>query len=203
VHEHVVLVDVRGVVLAQLLQIPNLAFTLPEGNAKDFFDWFGDFAIKGNNAAENERNGTLEFLTPTQQTVLFTLTVGAAPGRVIAVIALRQCRVRYARVKALPVPLLRAAERRAWAAALDGRGAYVTEQAIREGPWGLRPGAGSLYRLKDGTQTCNVAVTVSLLRAEPSLRRLSEATPIACDKATALGFRLVRSYDDAIMHGLV
>jgi hypothetical protein len=66
----------------------------------------------------------------------------------------------------------------------------------------LAPG-GSLYRLKDGTQTCNVAVTVSLLCAEPSLRKLSEATPIACDKATALGYRLVRSYDDAITHGLL
>ena len=45
----------------------------------------------------------------------------------------------------------------------------------------LVPG-GSHYRLKDGTQTYHVAVTVSLLHAEPSLRRLSEGTPIACDK---------------------
>ena len=65
----------------------------------------------------------------------------------------------------------------------------------------LAPG-GSPYRLKNGTQTYNVAVTISLLRAEPSLRRLLEATPIACDEATALGYRLVRSYDDAVMHGL-
>jgi len=66
----------------------------------------------------------------------------------------------------------------------------------------LAPG-GSLYRLKTGTSTYDVAVTVSLLRAEPSLRRLSEARHIACDQATALGYRLVRSYDDAIVHGLV
>ena len=66
----------------------------------------------------------------------------------------------------------------------------------------LAPG-GSLYRLKNGTQTYNVAVTVSLLRAEPSLRRLSESTPVGCDKAAELGYRLVRSYDDAVMHGLV
>ena len=65
----------------------------------------------------------------------------------------------------------------------------------------LVPGS-SLYRLKDGTQTYNVVVTVSLLRAEPSLRRLSEAAPVPCDKAAALGYRLVRSYDDAVMHGL-
>jgi len=61
----------------------------------------------------------------------------------------------------------------------------------------------SLYRLKDGTQTYKVAVTVSLLRAEPSLRRLSETAPMACDEAAALGFRMVRSYDDAVTHGLV
>jgi hypothetical protein len=66
----------------------------------------------------------------------------------------------------------------------------------------LAPG-GSLYKLRNGTSTYNVAVTVSLLRAEPSLRRLSEAKHIACDQATALGYRLVRSYDDAVMHGLV
>jgi len=66
----------------------------------------------------------------------------------------------------------------------------------------LAPG-GSLYKLKTGTPTCDVAVTISLLRAEPSLRRLSDARHIACDKATALGYRLVRSYDDAVMHGLV
>ena len=62
---------------------------------------------------------------------------------------------------------------------------------------------GSVYELKNGTQTCNVAITVTLMRAEPSLRKLSEATPIACKEATALGYRLVRSYDDAVMHGPV
>lgn len=61
---------------------------------------------------------------------------------------------------------------------------------------------GNLYLLKDGTQTYKVAITVSLLRAEPSLRRLPESTPIACSEAAALGYRLVRSYDDAVMNGL-
>ena len=65
----------------------------------------------------------------------------------------------------------------------------------------LVPG-GSLYRLKNGRQTYDVAVTVSLLRAEPCLRRLPEVTPIACDEAIALGYQLVRSYDDAVVHGL-
>jgi hypothetical protein len=65
----------------------------------------------------------------------------------------------------------------------------------------LAPGR-TPYLLKNGTQTYNVAVTISLLRAEPSLRRLLEATAVACDEATALGYRLVRSYDDAVTHGL-
>ena len=58
------------------------------------------------------------------------------------------------------------------------------------------------YRLKNGNWTHNVAVTVSLLRAEPSLRRLSEGTPIACEDAVAQGYRIVRRYDDAVVHGV-
>jgi len=62
---------------------------------------------------------------------------------------------------------------------------------------------GSPYRLKNGTQTYDVAVTVSLLRAEPSLRKLSEARPVDCNEAIALGYRRVRSYDDAVTQGIV
>ncbi|HJV95377.1 MAG TPA: hypothetical protein VJ608_05040, partial [Albitalea sp.] len=58
------------------------------------------------------------------------------------------------------------------------------------------------YRLKNGNWTHHVVVTVSLLRAEPSLRRLSEGTPIACEDAQAQGYRLIRSYDDAVAYGL-
>ena len=66
----------------------------------------------------------------------------------------------------------------------------------------LVPGADA-YRLKGGAWTRNLAVTVSLLRAEPSLRRLSEDIPIACEEAAAQGYRLVRRYDDAVMYRLV
>lgn len=59
------------------------------------------------------------------------------------------------------------------------------------------------YRLKNGHWTHHVAVTISLLRAEPSLRRLLEGTPIACEDAVAQGYRVARRYDDAVMHGLV
>jgi len=57
------------------------------------------------------------------------------------------------------------------------------------------------YRLTSGTSTQMLAVTVSLLRAEPSLRRLSEGIPIGCDEAAAQGYRLVRRYDDAVKCG--
>jgi hypothetical protein len=65
----------------------------------------------------------------------------------------------------------------------------------------LAPGPNA-YRLKSGAWTHNLAVTVSLLRAEPSLRRLSEGVPIACEEAAEQGYRLVRRYDEAVMHGL-
>ena len=65
----------------------------------------------------------------------------------------------------------------------------------------LAPGS-SPYRLKDGTVTYHVAVKVSLLRAEPSLRKLSETTAIDCHEAAERGYRLVRSYEDAVNHGL-
>src|SRR5216684_2416619 len=46
------------------LEIPNLVITLVESHAKEFYDWHEDFVIKGNNAQDKEKNGTLEFLTP-------------------------------------------------------------------------------------------------------------------------------------------
>jgi len=69
---------------------------------------------------------------------------------------------------------------------------------------GCRLVAGrNAYVLEDGRSTCDVAVTVSLLLAEPSLRRWQEGVPIGCEAAVLQGYRLVRSYDEAVMHGLV
>ena len=65
----------------------------------------------------------------------------------------------------------------------------------------LVPGSVA-YRLGSGVVTHKLAVTVSLLLAEPSLRRLSEGIPIGCDEAVEQGYRVVRSYDEAVMHGL-
>jgi phage tail-like protein len=57
-----------------VLEIPNLVITFPESHSKGFYDWHEDFVIKGNNGDDKEKGGTLEFLTPNLQEVLFTLT---------------------------------------------------------------------------------------------------------------------------------
>lgn len=59
-----------------------------------------------------------------------------------------------------------------------------------------------VYRLANGTSTRLLAVTLSLLWAEPSLRRWSEGPRIGCDEAAGQGYKLVRRYDTAVMHGL-
>jgi len=61
---------------------------------------------------------------------------------------------------------------------------------------------GQAYRLKDGTPTQAVAVSVTLLQAEPCLSRLNEAQAISDEQASAQGYRFVRSYEDAVMFGL-
>ena len=65
----------------------------------------------------------------------------------------------------------------------------------------LAPSAAT-YPLRDGTPTHRVAITVSLLLAEPCLRRFAEGPQIACEQAAALGYRMVRSYADAVAYGL-
>jgi hypothetical protein len=46
------------------LDFPNLEITLPEASAKTWFDWFDDFAIKGNNDESKEKTGSIAFLSP-------------------------------------------------------------------------------------------------------------------------------------------
>jgi hypothetical protein len=62
---------------------------------------------------------------------------------------------------------------------------------------------GTPYRLRDGTTTVHLAMPVSLLLAEPSLRRWRESQPIDHDTAVLRGYRFIRSYDDAVAYGLV
>ncbi len=59
---------------AAFLEFPNLVITFPVSHAADFYKWHEDFVIKGNNSADRERGGTLEYLTPDLGTSLFTLT---------------------------------------------------------------------------------------------------------------------------------
>jgi hypothetical protein len=76
------------------------------------------------------------------------------------------------------------------------------EVAMGIGGCVLVPGP-TAYRLADGSWTDQLAVTVSLLWAEPCLRKLSEGAPIGCEVAAARGYTLVSRYDDAIACGLV
>lgn len=62
----------RDAVLQPLL-VPNLVFTLPEADAKDCFDWFDDFVIKGDSQQDRELSGSLEWLAPDGKQVLFKL----------------------------------------------------------------------------------------------------------------------------------
>ncbi len=55
------------------LEVPNLVITFPEAYAKAFYDWHEDFIIKGNNGQDKEKNGSLEYLSPSGGTY-FTLT---------------------------------------------------------------------------------------------------------------------------------
>jgi hypothetical protein len=65
----------------------------------------------------------------------------------------------------------------------------------------LVEGNGS-YLLADGSPTRAVAVTVSLLHAEPCLSRLLGAAPISMELAKVQGYRIAHSYDDAVASGL-
>jgi hypothetical protein len=63
---------------------------------------------------------------------------------------------------------------------------------------------GSRYRLPDGSFTVHLAVPVSLLLAEPALRRWQqEGELVDCRDAEQRGYRFVRTYDDAVAYGLL
>jgi hypothetical protein len=64
-------------------------------------------------------------------------------------------------------------------------------------------GSTSPYRLRDGSTTTHLAVPMSLLLAEPSLRQWKESQPIDYETAIARGYRMIRSYDDAVAYGLL
>jgi T4-like virus tail tube protein gp19 len=49
---------------AARLEFPNLKITLLESSAQSWFDWFDDFAMKGNNDDSKEKTGSIAFLSP-------------------------------------------------------------------------------------------------------------------------------------------
>jgi SAM-dependent methyltransferase len=55
-----------------ILEIPNLAISVTDDDKNGFRDWFDDFVIKGHTSVE--KNGKLEYLSPTFKDPLFTLT---------------------------------------------------------------------------------------------------------------------------------
>ena len=56
------------------LQIPDLAITFAESGSDGFRQWHENFVINGNSGQTNEKNGTLDYLSPNMKDVLFTLT---------------------------------------------------------------------------------------------------------------------------------
>lgn len=57
------------------MQVPDLGLTLPESDAKDFVEWFEEFAIRGSNSEADERHATLEYLAANARDALFALTL--------------------------------------------------------------------------------------------------------------------------------
>jgi hypothetical protein len=53
-----------GALVAGTLEVPDVAFSVPNSEARDFYDWFDDFVVKGRNTAGDERTGSLVFLDP-------------------------------------------------------------------------------------------------------------------------------------------
>jgi hypothetical protein len=61
-------------ILPTSIEIPNLVVSLAYSHADHFYKWHEDFVIKGNNDDQQEKNGTLEYLSPDLKQVLLTLT---------------------------------------------------------------------------------------------------------------------------------
>jgi hypothetical protein len=57
----------------RLLEIPNLCLSAVEADATEFYKWYEDFLVKGQNAPANEKTGTLEYLAIDNKPI-FTLS---------------------------------------------------------------------------------------------------------------------------------
>ncbi|MGC4069465.1 MAG: phage tail protein [Polyangiaceae bacterium] len=56
------------------VEYSNLVLTLPEARAEEFFKWYDDFVIKGNNDDAKEKSATLEYLSANLQQQYFQLS---------------------------------------------------------------------------------------------------------------------------------
>ncbi|HTP20840.1 MAG TPA: phage tail protein [Solirubrobacteraceae bacterium] len=55
------------------LEIPDLVVALAETGATTWEQWYEDFVINGNNGADKEKSGTLDYLDPSMRNVLFSV----------------------------------------------------------------------------------------------------------------------------------
>lgn len=55
-------------------RISNLIATLPEAYSEGFYKWYRAFVVEGQQGAQGEKTGKLEYLTPDLQAALFGLT---------------------------------------------------------------------------------------------------------------------------------
>lgn len=63
-----------GEVMIGRVSLGDLVISLPEARAQKFYAWFDSFVMGGNNSANQEKNGSLELLTPNASSTLFSLT---------------------------------------------------------------------------------------------------------------------------------
>lgn len=64
---------VREELIPGSLEVPNLAVITAESDGNEFFNWHEDFVVKGQNAKDKEKTGTLEYLAQDLKP-LFTLS---------------------------------------------------------------------------------------------------------------------------------
>jgi hypothetical protein len=53
--------------------IPNVVLTVSEATAKDFWSWYENFLIKGDNGQDKERTIDVQLMSPDQRSVILTL----------------------------------------------------------------------------------------------------------------------------------
>ena len=55
------------------LEVSNLVITVPEANVAELVRWHQSFVLQGQSGDDKEKEGTLDYMTPNSQEVLFSL----------------------------------------------------------------------------------------------------------------------------------